>query len=62
MAHQLVPPAVIIELGVESRPRVLVLAGNESEEHRVWDWIRSQDELDEIVAKALELACEGRAA
>ena len=56
MSHQLVPPAVIIELGIESTPRVLVLCGNESEERRTWDWIRSQDALAELVARALELA------
>jgi hypothetical protein len=62
MNQQLVPPAVIIELGVERRPRVLVLAGYESEEARVWDWIRSQGDLRELVDKALELAAQAPAA
>jgi hypothetical protein len=55
-------PAVLIELGLEAAPRVLVHAMNESEEARVVDWIRSHDELAELVVRALELAEEARAA
>jgi hypothetical protein len=55
-------PAIVIELGLETPPRVLIHCGNDSEETRVIDWIRSHDELAELVARALELAAEARAA
>jgi hypothetical protein len=55
-------PAVLIELGLESAPRVLIHSMNDSEEARVHDWIRSHDELADLVARALELAEEARAA
>jgi hypothetical protein len=55
-------PAITIELGLESAPRVLLHCGSDSEEARVSDWVRSHDELAELVARALELAEEARAA
>ena len=55
-------PAVVIELSVESAPRVHVICMNEGEERRVWDWIMNHPELHEIVVRAVELAEEARAA
>lgn len=55
-------PAVVIELGVEAAPRVLMCCMNDAEEARVVDWIQSQDGIAELVARALELAEATRAA
>jgi hypothetical protein len=56
-------PAVVIELLVEAKaPRVLVRCMTDGQEARIMDWIRSQDELSELVVRALELAEEARAA
>jgi hypothetical protein len=35
---------------------------NEGEEIRIHDWIRAHDELAELVARAIQLAEEARAA
>jgi hypothetical protein len=55
-------PAVLIELGLESAPRVLIHSINDSEQSRVVDWIQAHDGLAELVLRALELAEEARAA
>jgi hypothetical protein len=55
-------PAVLIELALETAPRVLIHSMNDSEEARVLDWIQAHDGLAELVARALELAEEARAA
>jgi hypothetical protein len=55
-------PAIVIELGLETAPRVLIHSMNESEGTRVIDWIRSRDELADLVVRALELAEEALAA
>lgn len=55
-------PALVIELAVEATPRVRIECVNESEERRIVDWIRAHDGLAELVARALELVDEERAA
>ena len=55
-------PAVLIELGLESAPRVLIHSMNDSEEARVIDWVRAHDGLAELVSRALEIAEESQAA
>jgi hypothetical protein len=55
-------PVIVIELGLESMPRVRLICENDGEEARVVDWIRAHDGLAELVARALELAEEARAA
>jgi hypothetical protein len=55
-------PAILIELGLESAPRVLLHCVNDAEEERVMDWIRSHEAFAELVLRALELAEEARAA
>lgn len=62
MDSVLIPPAVYIELPVESAPRVRVVCLNESEEQRLWHWLFSQEELTELIERALEIAQEQRAA
>jgi hypothetical protein len=54
-------PAVVIELAFEAAPRVFLHCLHELDEARVVDWIRSHDELAELVVRALELAEEARA-
>ena len=46
----------------EKAPRVFVRSMTDGEEARITDWIGSQDGLTELVARALELAEEARAA
>lgn len=55
-------PAILIELGLESAPRVLIHSINDSEEARLVDWVQAHDGLAELVARALDLAEEARAA
>ena len=55
-------PHVVIELPLESAPRVRLVCENAGEEARVIDWVRAHDELAELVVRALELAEEPRAA
>jgi hypothetical protein len=55
-------PAVLIEFGLESAPRVLIHSMNDSEQARVVDWIQAHDELAKMVMRALEIAEESRAA
>lgn len=55
-------PAVVIELGLESPPRVRLHCLRDTDEARVIDWIRAHDGLAELVLRALELAEEARAA
>ncbi len=43
-------------------PRVFVHSATEGQEARLMDWIRSQDDLRELVERALQLAEEARAA
>jgi hypothetical protein len=53
----------VIELQVEAKaPRVFLRARTDGEESRITDWIESQDELADLVTRALELAEEARAA
>jgi hypothetical protein len=56
------PPAVTIYLPFEGGVRLWVDAMNDSEEGRLWDWIGSRDDLLALVARALELAEEAKAA
>jgi hypothetical protein len=55
-------PAILIEVPLEAAPRVLLNCMNSSEEDRLTDWIRAHDGLAELVARAIELAEEARAA
>lgn len=56
------PPAVVIELPLEEPPRIRIHCANHSEEQRIREWITSDEDRWAIVAQALELARERRAA
>ncbi len=56
------PPTLTILLPLEGAPRLWVDSMTEEETRRLWDWINAQDELAELVARALELAEEAKAA
>lgn len=56
------PPAVTIYLPFEGGLRLWVDALTDSEERRLWDWIGSRDDLLALVARALEIADEAKAA
>jgi hypothetical protein len=56
------PPVIVIEFRIESAPRVLIHATTADQEQRVWDWVGAHDEYRELVARALELAEQERAA
>jgi hypothetical protein len=55
-------PTLSIELAIEAAPRLRLCCTNDAEEARLVDWIHSQEGLAELVARALELAEEARAA
>jgi hypothetical protein len=48
-------PAIVIRLSFEARPRVYVDAIHESDESRLAEWLESQPQYAELVARALEL-------
>jgi hypothetical protein len=48
-------PSVVIELSLEEKPKVYVSAETDGQEQRLVDWIGSQDELSDLVERALEL-------
>ncbi len=48
-------PSVVIELSLEERPKVYVSAETDEQSARLDDWIGSQDELSELVERALDL-------
>jgi hypothetical protein len=56
------PPAVTIYLPIEGGVRLWVDALTDSEERRLWDWVGSRDDLLALVARALELAEDPKAA
>ena len=55
-------PGIVIRLPLEGRPQVRFDVLSESEERRLADWLRSRQELAELVDHAVELATEARAA
>jgi hypothetical protein len=55
-------PAVVIRLALEARPRVLVDAFDEREHSRLIDWIEAHPAYQHLIAEALELEREERAA
>ncbi len=57
------PPAIVIRLELEATPVVYVQTINEAEEKRLTDWVtEAHPEYGELVALALELVDERRAA
>jgi hypothetical protein len=52
---------LIVLLGVEERPRLLVDSMTEEETARLLDWLRSSSALEELQALAGELLAELRA-
>lgn len=55
-------PSIVIQVGVEERaPVVFIVASTKELEGRIVDWVRSQDELAELVERALEIRDEARA-
>jgi hypothetical protein len=55
-------PAVVIRLSLEARPRVYVDAIHESDATRLAEWLESHPQYADLVARALELEREKRAA
>jgi len=55
-------PTLQIELPLEAGPRLRLVCMTEAEEERLLDWLRSRQELAELVDQALRLATEARAA
>jgi hypothetical protein len=53
------PPALIVRLELESRPRVFVDALNEGEARRLADWIASAERV--LAERVLEALQEARA-
>jgi hypothetical protein len=55
-------PALIVRLSIEHPPSVYVDCLSDSEESRLWFWLGSKPEILELVARAIEIADEARAA
>jgi hypothetical protein len=55
-------PALVIRLALEHRASVYVDCQNEAEELRLVDWLATRSEYAELVALALELSEQERAA
>lgn len=55
-------PAIVIRLSLEARPYVYIDAIHESDERRLTEWLESKPQYAELVARALELEREERAA
>ncbi len=55
-------PSLQIEIPLEAGPRLRLVCMTEAEEERLLDWLRSRQELAELVDRAVELATEARAA
>jgi hypothetical protein len=56
------PPSLTILLPFEGAPRIWVDALTDAEAAHLWHWIDSRSDLVELVARALEIAEEARAA
>jgi hypothetical protein len=48
-------PALVIEIALEAKPKVFISAETDGQEQRLVDWLSSQDELSELVERALDL-------
>ena len=55
-------PAVVIRLPLEGRPHVGLDVLTDSEQERLTDWLEAQAAYGELVARALQLEHEARAA
>jgi hypothetical protein len=55
-------PAVVIRLELEALPKVLVDALDEREHTRLIDWIEAHPAYQQLIAEALELERQERAA
>jgi hypothetical protein len=55
-------PALIVRLELEAAPLVFIDALDGAEEARLRDWLDSNQGYGDLVARALELAAEARAA
>jgi hypothetical protein len=55
-------PSIVIQLGVEEPPIVMIVASTEEAQDRVTYWVRSQPELVDLVQLALDLRNEARSA
>jgi hypothetical protein len=55
-------PRLVIEVGVEQRPRVYEDAVSEQESQRLAFWVRSQPQIHRLVHEALRLMSERSAA
>lgn len=56
------PPHLTIELALEERPRVRLVADHEGDELRLRIWLQSQPALRDLVDAALELVAQESAA
>jgi hypothetical protein len=49
------PPAVVVTFELEAKPKVRVAATREQDFERLLTWLESQDDLVELVRRAIEL-------
>jgi hypothetical protein len=50
------PPTVLIELSIEARPKVRLIAGTEGEEQRLRQWLETSGYWARLVDLAMEIA------
>jgi hypothetical protein len=56
------PPAFLIVVELEGRPRVIADCVDDQEQRRLAYWLSTQQELLDLVVQAIELEGEARAA
>jgi len=56
------PPRLLIELALESAPRVRIVAEHEGDEHRLGAWLETNPPLLDLIERALELQARRPAA
>lgn len=56
------PPAVVIELPIESAPVMLLRVASEAESDRLRDWIEASEDLSALFWRAVHLSAERPAA
>ena len=49
------PPAIEIQIRIEERPKVYLLAMYEDDQHRIEDWVAGNPALQKLVDDALAL-------
>jgi hypothetical protein len=55
-------PAIVVRFELEAAPTVRAVWLHEGDRDRLFDWLRQKPELEALIARAVELELEERAA